>query len=248
MMRLVVSIGATAQVRDWPIALPHKHRPPSPVVFRQLRGRRPLAPTSVGGPGLPNTFPRAPSSCPPSHACLYLAWFLGLLGVWMAGTVTAEPKTARRPERGPKARSRAKRRRSLRSYLAVVRPVEAEALLVLALFGFAMVMRWPNLMRLPHFTDEIGEIRWTLGILHGEHFPLTAQVKYFGPVHHYIVALCFWIFGPSLTLPRTIVCVIGALTVVLTYLIGREVAGWRVGALGAALLATLPQHIVVNSH
>ena len=141
----------------------------------------------------------------------------------MAGTATAEPKTARRPAGGPKARSRAKRRRGFRSYLAVVRPVEAEALLMLALFGFAMIMRWPNLMRLPHFTDEIGEIRWTLGILSGEHFPLTAQVKYFGPVHHYIVALCFWIFGPSLTLPRTIVCVIGALTVVLTYLIGREV-------------------------
>ena len=40
----------------------------------------------------------------------------------------------------------------------------------------------------------------------------------------------------------------GGLTVVLTYLIGREVGGWKLGALGAALLATLPQHIVVNSH
>jgi 4-amino-4-deoxy-L-arabinose transferase-like glycosyltransferase len=132
--------------------------------------------------------------------------------------------------------------------LSGVRPVEAEALLILALFGFALIMRWPNLMRLPHFTDEIGEIRYLLQIYRGEHFPLTAQVKYFGPVHHYLVALCFWLFGPSITLPRTIVCVIGALTVVMTYLIGRELGGWRLGLLGGALLATLPQHIIVNSH
>lgn len=166
----------------------------------------------------------------------------------MAGTATAEPKTARPPARGQKGRARPKRRRDLRAYLSVVRPIEAEALLILALFIFAMLMRWPYLLRLPHFTDEIGEIRWILGIWRGEHFPLTAQVKYFGPVHHYFVALCFWLLGPSLTLPRAIVCVFGALTVVLTYLIGRELGGWRVGALAAALLATLPQHIVVNSH
>jgi len=163
----------------------------------------------------------------------------------LAGTATAEPQA--RPVRRRKVR-KTRGPQGLRAIIARVRPVEAEALLILALFGFALLMRWPNLMRLPHFTDEIGEIRYLLQIYRGERFPLTAQVTYFGPVHHYLVALCFWLFGPSITLPRTIVCVIGALTVAMTYLIGRELGGWRLGLLGGALLATLPQHIVVNSH
>lgn len=163
----------------------------------------------------------------------------------MAGRATAEPQT--RPLRRRKVR-KTRGPQGLRAIVARIRPAETEALLILALFGFALLMRWPNLMRLPHFTDEIGEIRYLLPIYRGESFPLTAQVTYFGPVHHYIVALCFWLFGPSITLPRMIVCVIGALTVAMTYLIGRELGGWKLGFLGGALLATLPQHIVVNSH
>ncbi|MFN8538186.1 MAG: glycosyltransferase family 39 protein [Thermomicrobiales bacterium] len=162
----------------------------------------------------------------------------------MAGSATAasRPKRARGRSRG------ATRRRGWLSAFANVRAAEAELLLVIALFGAAMLARWPYLLRLPHFTDEIGEIRWALGIFNGDHFPLTAQVKYFGPLNHYILAICFWIFGPSITLPRLVIATFGSLTVVLTYLVGRELGGWKVGALGAALLATLPQHIVVNSH
>ncbi len=158
-------------------------------------------------------------------------------------------RTTTRPPRNARPRPAKRRQRTIFQQIAArTRPQEAEALLILILFGFALLMRWPNLMRLPHFTDEIGEIRWTWQIYTGQHFPLTAQVKYFGPIHHYLLALCFGVFGPSVTLPRTLVCIIGALTVALTYLIGRELGGWKVGAVGAALLATLPQHIVVNSH
>ena len=162
----------------------------------------------------------------------------------MAGSAATAGGTKR-----ARGRSRAGgRRRGWLAAFANVRAAEAELLLVIALFGAAMLARWPYLLRLPHFTDEIGEIRWALGIFHGEHFPLTAQVKYFGPLNHYILAICFWLFGPSITLPRLVIATFGSLTVVLTYLVGREVGGWKVGALGAALLATLPQHIVVNSH
>ncbi len=161
----------------------------------------------------------------------------------------ATVETKRRRQRGTGQRPRkVRRQRGLRAIFATVRPHEAEFLLALALFGLAMLIRWPNLLRLPHFTDEIGEIRWTLQIYRGEAFPLTAQVKYFGPVHHYLLAFCLWVFGPSITLPRALVCVIGALTVVLTYLVGCEIGGWRLGLLSSLFLATLPQHIVVNSH
>ncbi|HEY8596997.1 MAG TPA: glycosyltransferase family 39 protein [Thermomicrobiales bacterium] len=160
---------------------------------------------------------------------------------------TVETKRRRQGGTGQRPR-KVRRQRDLRAILATVRPHEAEILLVLALFGLALLVRWPYLLRLPHFTDEIGEIRWTLQIYRGEVFPLTAQVKYFGPLHHYLLALCLWLFGPSITLPRALVCVIGALTVAMTYLIGREIGGWRLGLLGGLFLATLPQHIVVNSH
>ncbi len=143
------------------------------------------------------------------------------------------------------------RKRQARGWRAVVsrlRPAEVEALILLALFGLALLVRWPYLLRLPHFTDEMGEVRWALSIWRGEQFPLTAQETYLGALHAYILAAGLWLFGPSVALPRVIVCVIGALTVACTYLLGRELAGRPVGLLAAALLLTLPQHILVNSH
>ena len=166
----------------------------------------------------------------------------------MASTAPLAPPARAQPtQRRTKQRPR-RQRRGWWGARARIRPADAELLLLIALFGAAMLVRWPYLLRLPHFTDEIGEIRWALTIFRGEQFPLTGQVKYFGPLQHYLLAACMWLFGPSILLPRLLICLIGGLTVVLTYLLGRELGGWRVGALGAALLATLPQHIVVNSH
>ncbi|HEY8601892.1 MAG TPA: glycosyltransferase family 39 protein [Thermomicrobiales bacterium] len=150
-----------------------------------------------------------------------------------------------------KADRRQVRKRQARGWRAIVsrlRPAEVEVLILLALFGLALLVRWPYLLRLPHFTDELGEVRWALSIWRGEQFPLTAQETYLGALHAYILASGFWLFGPSVALPRVIVCVIGALTVACTYLLGRELAGRPVGLLAAALLLTLPQHILVNSH
>lgn len=121
-------------------------------------------------------------------------------------------------------------------------------LILLVLFAAALAIRWPYLLRLPHFTDETVEIEWALSIWRGEIRPLTASDRYYGPLHPYLVALCLAIFGPSATLPRAIVMVFGAFTVALTYLLGCAIAGRLAGLLGAALLLTAPQHIIVNSH
>lgn len=170
-----------------------------------------------------------------------------------SGTVAPPPRgggtlgIARRP-------AARRRRRMRRGWLAPGRLAmllgsrRAEALLLLALFLVALAIRWPYFLRLPHFTDETVEIQWSLAIWRGEIFPLTASDRYYGPLHPYLVALCLWLFGPSIALPRIIVMVIGALTVALTYLLGRALANRAVGLLGAGLLATAPQHIIVNSH
>jgi hypothetical protein len=157
-----------------------------------------------------------------------------------------EVTTTRAKARGQNGRKR--QARGWRAVVARLRPAEVEALILLALFGLALLVRWPYLLRLPHFTDEMGEVRWALSIWRGEQFPLTAQETYLGALHAYLLAAGLWLFGPSVALPRVIVCVTGALTVAFTYLLGRELAGRLVGLLAAALLLTLPQHILVNSH
>lgn len=129
-----------------------------------------------------------------------------------------------------------------------VRPGEIEALTVVALVGLALVARLPGLQTIPQFTDEINENRFALQIARGEHFPLTALDPYFGPLHAYLLAALFKLFGPQIALPRLLVMALGAATVAATYLLGRELAGRAAGALAAAFLATSPQHILINSH
>lgn len=61
-----------------------------------------------------------------------------------------------------------------------------EGLLLLAIFLVALTIRWPYLLRLPHFTDETVEIEWALSIWRGEIRPLTASDRYYGPLHPYL--------------------------------------------------------------
>jgi len=159
----------------------------------------------------------------------------------------AAPEPARRPT---VRRRRRKRPRWLAPgrWSALLGSPWAEWLIVLGLFLVALAIRWPYLLRLPHFTDETVETEWALAIWRDGIRPLTASDRYYGPLHPYIVALCLWLFGPAIVLPRAIVMVFGALTVPLTYRLGRATAGRAVGLLAAALLATAPQHIIVNSH
>ncbi|HET8628331.1 MAG TPA: glycosyltransferase family 39 protein [Thermomicrobiales bacterium] len=139
-------------------------------------------------------------------------------------------------------------RRPARARHAWLQSRWAEAVLALALVAGAAAVRWPYLMRLPHFTDETDEVRWALAIWRGEILPLTAADRSYGPLHAYLLATGLWLVGPSMLLPRALALAIGALTVGATYLLGRELAGRGAGLLAAALLLTSPQHIVVNSH
>ncbi len=168
----------------------------------------------------------------------------------VAATTAVPRSTTRRAVPGRARRPRSARRPTDQpgrlATLAAWRGTEFIAVALLVLLAAAV--RWPYLMRLPKFTDETVEVRWVFQIVAGERFPLTAFDPYYGPIHAYILAACFKLFGYHMVLPRLVSLIFGALTVGATYLLGREMAGRWAGTLGAALLLTAPQHIVVNSH
>lgn len=70
-------------------------------------------------------------------------------------TLSRPVARGRRPRRG--------RSRPAKRWPPWLTSRSAEALGLLLLFGCAVAVRWPYLLRLSHFTDEIGEIRNSLG-------------------------------------------------------------------------------------
>ncbi|MCC6175230.1 MAG: hypothetical protein IT305_08020 [Chloroflexi bacterium] len=127
-----------------------------------------------------------------------------------------------------------------------------------ALVLLAALIRWPHLLTIPIWTDEGDEARLAYSILRTQVIPLTNDDVYNGPLYNYIVAAALWTFGSFAWLPRLVTLVFGALTIVPTYLLGRELAiqssvgrpliARIAGAVAALLLATNAVHIVVNSH
>src|SRR5215207_9924376 len=97
--------------------------------------------------------------------------------------------------------------------------VEWWPLLVLAVVAFAV--RWPNLWYVPQFTDEVFDAQVSYGIWEGKR-PLIGVNAYTGAFHYYVQAGLFWLFGPSIYLPRLLVLVLGVGAVLATGLLGRE--------------------------
>jgi 4-amino-4-deoxy-L-arabinose transferase-like glycosyltransferase len=132
--------------------------------------------------------------------------------------------------------------------------------LLLAVVAFAV--RWPNLWYIPQFTDEVFDAQVSFDILQGKR-PLTGVNAYTGAFHYYVQAGLFWLFGPSIYLPRLLIMVLGVGAVLATALLGGEIArraappgdeaaarrAARIGALVAGgLLATSAVHVLTNSH
>lgn len=135
-----------------------------------------------------------------------------------------------------------------------------ELLALVALTLLALAVRWPELATVPRFGDETREVLLGLRILRGEALPLvnwdpdllvtTPGVggAYIGALFNYLVAATFALVGPRLEAGRLLVALLGALTIVPTYLLGRTLAGPAVGLLAALFLATSATHIAVSSH
>jgi 4-amino-4-deoxy-L-arabinose transferase-like glycosyltransferase len=124
--------------------------------------------------------------------------------------------------------------------------VEVAAVSALALI--ALAVRWPELMVVPRFTDEGAEVILGWHIAQGHQLPLVNWQPHIGAFFNYLVAGAFFVLGPRIEAGRLLVVVLGALTVVPTYLLGRSIGGPAVGMLSAVLLAASASHAAVNSH
>ena len=87
-----------------------------------------------------------------------------------------------------------------------------------------------------------------LDIADGRTFYLREISPYIGAPYIWLLALVYKLFGPSVEATMLVTWAIGALTIVPTYLLGREIGGRVVGSIAALLLATSPAHTVITSH
>lgn len=126
--------------------------------------------------------------------------------------------------------------------------VRADVLLAGGLVGLAFAVRWPSLLLSPQFPSIGGTILRALDVADGRALPLNDQAPYLGPLLVYLLAGVFKLFGPSVEAPLLLAWALGSLTVVPTYLLGRELGGRPAGLLAGALLATSGAHTVISSH
>jgi hypothetical protein len=128
------------------------------------------------------------------------------------------------------------------------------ALVVVGLVVFAALVRLPLLQELPLWTDEGGEVQVGVWIYRDGLPALQNENAYNGPLSNYMLAAWFWLVGMGAWTPRGMALVAGALTVIPTALMARELALASGGStrvamgVGGMLLAANAVHIVVNSH
>lgn len=128
------------------------------------------------------------------------------------------------------------------------RPAVVECGIAVVAFTLALAIRLPYLVEIPRYTDEFNEVNWALDIASGKHFPLTAVDPYDGPLFSYLIASLVSIFGKSIALPRLMIAVFGALTVVAVYLLGRVARDRAAGIVGASFALTSPVLVILGSH
>ncbi|MGB8647673.1 MAG: glycosyltransferase family 39 protein [Anaerolineae bacterium] len=129
---------------------------------------------------------------------------------------------------------------------AVLRAHRGALLWGALLFAVALLVRLPNLLQIPRYSDEGLEALWGWEIALGHQWPLTAVDPYDGPLYAYLLAAILKVFGPNILLPRLMIAVAGALTVAATYGLGRSMSSHRGGLFAAAIALTSPTLIILS--
>src|SRR3954454_16573763 len=114
----------------------------------------------------------------------------------------------------------------------------ADVLLVGTLVTLAGAVRWPHLLMSPQFPSVGDTIIMALDIAQGRAFYLHDQAPYLGAPFIWLLALVYRVFGPSIEATQLLAWSLGALTVVPTYLLGREIGGRAARGVAGGSLAS----------
>ena len=119
----------------------------------------------------------------------------------------------------------------------------AELLFLLVVFLAALSIRYPICIDLDlSFTlDETFDVSVAHRIY--KNFP---HIPYAGgrpPAYHLLLALVFKVFGYSIWNARLVTALLGSLTVLYIYFLGKILQDWKVGGLASILLTLLPHHV-----
>lgn len=140
-----------------------------------------------------------------------------------------------------------------------------EVLEVLAILALAAMIRADGFMVVPRLTDETLEVALGLRLAREGGFPLVGYAPHIGGLFTYLTAGMFLLLGPKIEAGRVLVLIAGVLTVLPTYLLGRDLGqtlvywervrtrersllcGRLVGLTAALLLALWGPHIATSS-
>lgn len=112
----------------------------------------------------------------------------------------------------------------------------------------AALVRWPYLQRIPRFTDEVQLWRLAVDVLREGYRPLVFEdTGYNGALIIYLLAGLRW-FTASLAAPRLLAWALGSVSVLLVYLLGRDLGGRRAGLIAASLFGVTATPVLVYSH
>lgn len=165
----------------------------------------------------------------------YIGWFL--IAVWLASLALFIGNTLYVAEwRWP---TRAEQQTWWRAH-------QLELLLLAVLGGLALLVRTVQLELVPYaFLNDEGEIgQEAVRILRGEHFTLFEVGWAAQPLLSFMPAvLAVELWGHTAFAIRIVSAMQGALTVVLVYVLGREMFGRATGWLAAGFLLALPWHV-----
>jgi hypothetical protein len=123
-----------------------------------------------------------------------------------------------------------------------------DVLLIGGFVGLALVVRWTHLFSSPPFPAVGQTALAALAVSEGRSWPLVDQAPYLGAPFIYLLAAVYRVFGPSLESTMVLAWLLGALTIIPTYLLGRQLGGPIAASVAAVLLATSPAHTVISSH
>jgi len=134
--------------------------------------------------------------------------------------------------------------------------VALEVIAVTILLVVATVVRADGFMVVPRLADETLEVVLGLRLAREGGLPLVGYAPHIGGLFTYLVAAAFLLVGPKIEAGRLVVLTTGVLTILPTYLLGRELGrsaggsvarGRLVGLIAALLLTVSGPHIATSS-